>query len=58
MSSDVMFVLFDASSVGLFHECSSLPKKIYLFIYLFIHKTNLIFLKVLYKSKFFIKKLI
>ena len=29
-----------------------------LFIYLFIHKTNLIFLKVLYKSKFFIKKLI
>ena len=54
MSSDVLFVLFDASSVGLFHECSSLPKK----IYLFIHKTNLIFLKVLYKSKFFIKKLI
>ena len=58
MSSDVLFVLFDANIVSLFHECSSLLRK-NLFIYLFIHKNRSDLKKknkkkVFYKSKIFI----
>ena len=43
MSSNVMFVLFDTSSVGLFHECSSLLKKEKKIIFISHNKTDLIF---------------
>jgi len=45
MSSNVMFVLFNTSSVGLFHECSSLLKKEKKKIFIFNshNKTVLIF---------------
>ena len=42
MSSDVLFVLFDASNVGLFQECSSLLKRIFIF---FIDKNRSDFFK-------------
>ena len=37
MSNDVLYVLFDASSVGLFHERSSLLN---IFLYFNSHKKN------------------
>ena len=55
MSSDVLFVLFDASNVGLFQECSSLLKRIFIF---FIDKNRSDFFKrfSINLNFFFIKK--
>ena len=51
MSSDVMFVLFDASSVGLFHECVIFLHKNYFFFFTY-KKIDLIFLHTNQKSIF------
>ena len=54
MNCDVLFVLFDASSIGLFHVYSSFPKKI--FLLLFIHKNIFDFFKGFIQILILIKK--